>query len=115
MRSLRPAAGPPLPKRPARDRGVSAGEAEAAPPAPPRAPPGTLLTAARPRLDRHGRRRVQGQRRGDGKLTAEEVLAYIKRVEPGRDGQLTAAELTYVSASLMSLLNIARWFAILRR
>jgi Zn-dependent membrane protease YugP len=28
---------------------------------------------------------------------------------------LTAAALTYVSASLMSLLNIARWFAILRR
>lgn len=28
---------------------------------------------------------------------------------------LTAAALTYVSASLMSLLNIARWIAILRR
>jgi Zn-dependent membrane protease YugP len=28
---------------------------------------------------------------------------------------LTAAALTYVSASLMSLLNIARWLAILRR
>ena len=28
---------------------------------------------------------------------------------------LKAAALTYVSASLMSLLNIARWFAILRR
>ena len=28
---------------------------------------------------------------------------------------LTAAALTYVSASLMSLLNIARWWAILRR
>ncbi len=28
---------------------------------------------------------------------------------------LTAAALTYVSASLMSLLNVARWFAILRR
>ena len=28
---------------------------------------------------------------------------------------LKAAAMTYVSASLMSLLNIARWFAILRR
>ena len=28
---------------------------------------------------------------------------------------LTAAALTYVSASLMSLLNVARWWAILRR
>jgi Zn-dependent membrane protease YugP len=28
---------------------------------------------------------------------------------------LRAAALTYVSASLMSLLNIARWWAILRR
>ena len=28
---------------------------------------------------------------------------------------LTAAALTYVAASLMSLLNIARWWAILRR
>ena len=28
---------------------------------------------------------------------------------------LKAAAFTYVSASLMSLLNIARWFAILRR
>ena len=28
---------------------------------------------------------------------------------------LTAAALTYVSASLMSLLNIGRWLAILRR
>jgi hypothetical protein len=28
---------------------------------------------------------------------------------------LTAAAFTYVSASLMSLLNIARWWAILRR
>jgi len=28
---------------------------------------------------------------------------------------LTAAAMTYVSASLMSLLNIARWWAILRR
>jgi len=28
---------------------------------------------------------------------------------------LTAAALTYVSASLMSLLNVARWIAILRR
>jgi len=28
---------------------------------------------------------------------------------------LKAAAYTYVSASLMSLLNIARWFAILRR
>ena len=28
---------------------------------------------------------------------------------------LTAAALTYVAASLMSLLNVARWWAILRR
>jgi Zn-dependent membrane protease YugP len=28
---------------------------------------------------------------------------------------LTAAALTYVAASLMSLLNIARWWALLRR
>ena len=35
--------------------------------------------------------------------------------EPGARKLLTAAALTYVSASLSSLLNIARWWAILRR
>ena len=35
--------------------------------------------------------------------------------EPGARRLLTAAALTYVSASLSSLLNIARWWAILRR
>jgi len=35
--------------------------------------------------------------------------------EPHARRLLTAAALTYVSASLMSLLNIARWWAILRR
>lgn len=35
--------------------------------------------------------------------------------EPHARRLLTAAALTYVSASLMSLLNIARWIAILRR
>ena len=35
--------------------------------------------------------------------------------EPHARKLLTAAALTYVSASLMSLLNIARWIAILRR
>ena len=35
--------------------------------------------------------------------------------EPHARRLLTAAALTYVAASLMSLLNIARWWAILRR
>lgn len=40
----------------------------------------------------------------------------LKRVDrPHARRLLRAAALTYVSASLMSLLNIARWFAILRR
>ena len=40
----------------------------------------------------------------------------IKEVDrPHARRLLTAAALTYVSASLMSLLNIARWWAILRR
>jgi Zn-dependent membrane protease YugP len=40
----------------------------------------------------------------------------LKRVDrPHARRLLTAAALTYVSASLMSLLNIARWIAILRR
>lgn len=40
----------------------------------------------------------------------------LKRVDrPHARRLLTAAALTYVAASLMSLLNIARWWAILRR
>ena len=40
----------------------------------------------------------------------------LKRVDrPHARRLLRAAALTYVSASLMSLLNIARWWAILRR
>jgi Zn-dependent membrane protease YugP len=40
----------------------------------------------------------------------------LKRVDrPHARKLLTAAALTYVAASLMSLLNIARWWAILRR
>ena len=40
----------------------------------------------------------------------------LKKVDrPHARKLLTAAALTYVSASLMSLLNIARWLAILRR
>jgi Zn-dependent membrane protease YugP len=40
----------------------------------------------------------------------------LKKVDrPHARRLLTAAALTYVSASLMSLLNIARWMAILRR
>jgi Zn-dependent membrane protease YugP len=40
----------------------------------------------------------------------------LKRVDrPHAQRLLTAAALTYVAASLMSLLNIARWWAILRR
>ena len=38
-----------------------------------------------------------------------------KQDRPHARRLLTAAALTYVSAALMSLLNIARWFAILRR
>ena len=50
---------------------------------------------ALPMLDRHG------------------ILKDVDR--PHAHRLLTAAALTYVSASLMSLLNIARWWAILRR
>jgi Zn-dependent membrane protease YugP len=40
----------------------------------------------------------------------------LKKVDrPHARRLLTAAALTYVSASLMSLLNFARWLAILRR
>ena len=43
-------------------------------------------------------------------------FAILKRVDrPHARRLLRAAALTYVAASLMSLLNIARWFAILRR
>jgi len=35
--------------------------------------------------------------------------------EPHARRLLKAAALTYVAASLMSLLNVARWWAILRR
>lgn len=43
-------------------------------------------------------------------------LKILKSVDrPHARRLLTAAALTYVSASLMSLLNIARWIAILRR
>ena len=41
------------------------------------------------------------------------ILKHVDRPHARR--LLTAAALTYVSASLMSLLNIARWIAILRR
>ena len=42
--------------------------------------------------------------------------AYLKEGdEPHARKLLRAAALTYVAASLMSLLNIARWWAILRR
>ena len=42
--------------------------------------------------------------------------SFLKRVDrPHARKLLTAAALTYVSASLMSMLNIARWIAILRR
>jgi hypothetical protein len=47
------------------------------------------------------------------------MLAQAKILRPGDEPHarrlLRAAALTYVSASLMSLLNIARWWAILRR
>lgn len=46
-------------------------------------------------------------------LDEHKVLRHADR--PHARKLLTAAALTYVSASLMSLLNIARWFAILRR
>jgi Zn-dependent membrane protease YugP len=43
-------------------------------------------------------------------------LKILKKVDrPHARRLLTAAALTYVAASLMSLLNIARWWAILRR
>ena len=46
-------------------------------------------------------------------LDRQRVLKEVDRPHARR--LLTAAALTYVSASLMSLLNIARWWAILRR
>jgi Zn-dependent membrane protease YugP len=46
-------------------------------------------------------------------LDEHEVLAETDR--PHARKILTAAALTYVAASLMSLLNVARWFALLRR
>ncbi|MEO0421289.1 MAG: zinc metallopeptidase [Pseudomonadota bacterium] len=46
-------------------------------------------------------------------LTQKGLL--IRGDEPHARRLLTAAALTYVSAALMSLLNIGRWFAILRR
>jgi Zn-dependent membrane protease YugP len=46
-------------------------------------------------------------------LDEQQVLKKVDRPHARR--LLTAASLTYVSASLMSLLNIARWWAILRR
>ena len=46
-------------------------------------------------------------------LDRHQVLRPVDRPHARR--LLTAAALTYVSASLMSLLNIARWWAILRR
>ena len=46
-------------------------------------------------------------------LDEQRVLKKVDR--PHARLLLTAAALTYVSASLMSLLNIARWWAILRR
>jgi Zn-dependent membrane protease YugP len=46
-------------------------------------------------------------------LDEQRVLKNVDRPHARR--LLTAAALTYVSASLMSLLNIARWWAILRR
>lgn len=44
----------------------------------------------------------------EGKILAEEDLPHARRI-------LRAAALTYVAGSLMSLLNVARWWAILRR
>jgi Zn-dependent membrane protease YugP len=46
-------------------------------------------------------------------LDKHRILRQVDR--PHAHKLLTAAALTYVSASLMSLLNIARWIAILRR
>jgi hypothetical protein len=46
-------------------------------------------------------------------LERHKILKVVDRPHARRI--LTAAALTYVSASLMSLLNIARWLAILRR
>lgn len=46
-------------------------------------------------------------------LNKHDIL--IKADKPHARRLLTAAALTYVAASLMSLLNIARWLAILRR
>ena len=46
-------------------------------------------------------------------LDEHQILKKVDRPHARR--LLTAAALTYVSASLMSLLNIARWMAILRR
>ena len=46
-------------------------------------------------------------------LDAHKILKDVDRRHARR--LLTAAALTYVSASLASLLNIARWWAILRR
>lgn len=46
-------------------------------------------------------------------LDEKRVLKKVDRPHARR--LLTAAALTYVSASLMSLLNVARWWAILRR
>jgi len=46
-------------------------------------------------------------------LDQQDIL--IKLDRPHARRLLTAAALTYVAASLMSLLNIARWWAILRR
>lgn len=46
-------------------------------------------------------------------LDEHKILKSVDR--PHAHKLLTAAALTYVSASLMSLLNIARWIAILRR
>ncbi len=46
-------------------------------------------------------------------LERHNILKQVDRPHARR--LLTAAALTYVSASLMSLLNIARWWAILRR
>jgi Zn-dependent membrane protease YugP len=46
-------------------------------------------------------------------LEEHKILKQVDR--PHAHKLLMAAALTYVSASLMSLLNIARWIAILRR
>jgi hypothetical protein len=46
-------------------------------------------------------------------LEKAEILKQVDKRHARR--LLKAAAFTYVSASLMSLLNIARWFAILRR